>query len=104
MKFFLDSANLDALHKYKGMVDGVTTNPAIMAKDGATQESRLKEICELAPNLPISGEVVYANSVEQICADARKIAAIAPNIVVKIPGNMVGMMAIRPLKAEGLKL
>ena len=104
MKFFLDSANLDALRKYKSIVDGVTTNPAIMAKDGATQESRLKEICEIAPSLPISGEVVYANSIDQVCSDARKIAAIAPNIVVKIPGNMVGLSCIRILKAEGMKL
>jgi transaldolase len=104
MKFFLDSANLDALRKYKGIIDGVTTNPAIMAKDGATQESRLKEICDIVPALPISGEVIYANSVEQICNDARKIAAIAPNIVVKIPGNLYGLQAIRILKAEGFKL
>ncbi len=104
MKFFLDSANLDALKKYKGIIDGVTTNPAIMAKDGATQEVRLKEICDIVPTLPISGEVVYANSIEQICADARKIASIAPNIVIKIPGNFYGLQAIRILKSEGFKL
>jgi len=104
MKIFLDSANLEALQKYKHITDGVTTNPAIMAKDGATQETRLKQICEAVPSLPISGEVVYAHSVEQVCVDARKIAAIAPNIVVKIPGNMIGMSCIKILKAEGLKL
>jgi TalC/MipB family fructose-6-phosphate aldolase len=104
MKFFLDSANLDALRKYKNIVDGVTTNPAIMAKEKASQESRLKEICATAPVLPISGEVVYANSVEQICDDARKIGVIAPNIVIKIPGNLYGLQAIRILKAEGFKL
>lgn len=104
MKFFLDSANIEALKKYSSMMDGVTTNPAIMAKEFATQETRLKEICDIAPALPISGEVVYAHSVAQICEDAKKIRAIAPNIVVKIPGNSHGMAAIRILKNEGYKL
>jgi transaldolase len=104
MKLFLDSANLEALKKYKDLVEGVTTNPAIMAKDNATQETRLLEICQIAPTLPISGEVIYANSVEQICQDGRKIGAIAGNIVIKIPGNMHGLAAIKILKAEGYKL
>lgn len=104
MEIFLDSANIDALVKFKPLISGVTTNPAIMAKDKATQESRLLELANLAPNLPISGEVVYTNSVEQVCADARKIAAIAPNIVVKIPGNFIGLSCIKILKAEGIKL
>lgn len=104
MKFFLDTANIASIRQYGPLLDGVTTNPSIMAKDGATQEVRLKEICALVPHLPISGEVVYAHSVEQICEDARKIAAIAPNIVVKIPGNMAGISSIRILKSEGMKL
>lgn len=104
MELFLDSANLEALKKFKPLITGVTTNPAIMAKDGATQESRLLELASLAPSLPISGEVIFANSIEQVCTDARKIASIAPNIVVKIPGNFVGLSCIKILKAEGLKL
>lgn len=104
MKFFLDTANVEAILKYKSLVDGVTTNPAIMAKEKADQVIRLKEICDAAPTLPISGEVIYANSVEQILEDARKIGATAPNIVIKIPGNMYGMQAIRILKSEGYKL
>ena len=104
MQIYFDSANLEAFQKYKHLVSGITTNPAIMAKDGATQEVRLFELSELAPTLPISGEVVYAHSVEQVCEDARKIAKIAPNIVVKIPGNMIGLSAIPILKNEGMKL
>ncbi len=100
----MDSANPEALKKYKPIISGVTTNPAIMAKDGAAQETRLLELSQIAPALPISGEVIYTDSVEQVCEDARKIAAIAPNIVVKIPGNMIGLACIRILKAEGLKL
>ncbi len=104
MQIFLDSANLEALNKFKSIIDGVTTNPAIMAKDGATQEQRLREICSIVPKLPVSGEVIYADSEEQIIEDAKKIAAIAPNIVVKIPGSLMGISCIRRLKAEGLKL
>jgi transaldolase len=104
MEIFLDSANIEALKKFKPLITGVTTNPAIMAKDGATQEVRLLELSNIAPNLPLSGEVIVANSIEQVCMDARKIASIAPNIVVKIPGNFVGLSCIKILKSEGLKL
>ncbi len=104
MEIYLDSANIDALKRYKSLVAGITTNPAIMAKEGARQEQRLKELADLAPTLPISGEVVYANSREQIIQDATEIAKIAPNIVVKIPGNMLGLSCIPDLKAKGLKL
>lgn len=104
MEIFLDSANLNALEKYRPIISGVTTNPAIMATEGATQELRLLELSKLAPELPLSGEVVYAHSIEQVCTDARKIAAIAPNIVIKIPGNMIGLSCIKILKDEGLKL
>jgi transaldolase len=104
MKFFLDTANVEAVKKYLTVIEGVTTNPAIMGKEFAEQETRLKEICQAAPTLPISGEVIYANSIEQICQDARKISTIAPNIVIKIPGNMYGLQAIKILKSEGFKL
>jgi transaldolase len=104
MQYYLDTANLEAIKKYQGVVDGVTSNPAIMAKEAANQVIRLKEICALVPTLPVSGEVIYANSVEQICEDARKLAKIAPNIVLKIPGNIYGLKSIRILKAEGYKL
>ena len=104
MKFYLDTVNLEAIKKYKNVIDGVTTNPNIMGNAGANQENRLPEICAIVPTLPVSGEVVYANSVEQICQDARKIASIAPNIIIKIPGNMHGLQSIRILKAEGFKL
>lgn len=104
MKFYLDTANLDAIKKYAPIVEGVTSNPAIMGNEATLQEKRLKEICDLVPTLPVSGEVIYANSVQQICEDARKIAAIAPNIIIKIPGNINGLASIKILKAEGFKL
>ncbi len=104
MKFYLDTANLEAIKKYQKLVDGVTSNPAIMSKEGIKQEEKLAQMCALVPTLPISAEVVYANSTEQICQDARKLATIGSNIIIKIPGNIHGMQAIRILKAEGYKL
>jgi len=100
MKIYLDSANLEAIAKYKGLVDGITTNPLIMAKEGKKQEEHLPKICSLVPTLPVSAEVVYAISTEQICDEARILAGLASNIIVKIPGNMAGLMAIRILKSE----
>src|SRR5260221_134087 len=100
MKIYLDSANLEAIEKYRGLVDGITTNPLLMAKEKVKQEEHLPKICRLVPTLPVSAEIVYAISVEQICQEARILAGLAPNIVVKIPGNLVGLMAIRILKAE----
>lgn len=104
MRIFLDTANIDAIKAYKELVDGVTSNPAIMAKEGAEQNAQLKAMCEAVPTLPVSGEVIYANSVEQICQDARKLKEIAPNIIVKIPGNLLGLKCIKALKQEGMKL
>lgn len=104
MQIYLDSANIKAIEKYASIVSGVTTNPAIMAKENATQEERLKAICSTVPTLPVSGEVVYATDIEQIVKDAKKLQAIAPNIIVKIPGNLIGFGAIPLLKQAGIKL
>jgi transaldolase len=104
MKIFLDTANIIAVMKYADLVDGITTNPMIMAKEKVNQEQRLLDICKYVPTLPVSGEVIYDHSVEQIIEDARKIRDIFPNIVVKIPGSMTGMATIKFLKSEGIKI
>ena len=104
MKIYLDTCSLESIEKYKQLVDGITTNPLILSKEKVRQQDQLPKICQLVPILPVSAEVVYAVSVEQICEEARAIANLAPNIIVKIPGNLTGMMSIRILKAEGLKL
>lgn len=104
MEIFLDSVDPKAVETYKHLITGVTTNPGLMANVGSVQEITLPEIAAVVPALPVSGEVVYANSVEQVLSDARKIAAMAPNMVVKIPGNIIGLSCIRMLKAEGMKL
>jgi transaldolase len=104
MEIFLDTVYPQAVEKYKHLITGVTTNPGLMANAGVAQDSTLLEIAIVVPTLPLSGEVIYANSIQQVCEDARKIAAIAPNIVVKIPGNIIGLSCIGILKAEGMKL
>ncbi len=104
MEIYLDSVNLESIEKFKRLVSGITTNPLLMSREKVKQEEHLPKICQLVPTLPVSAEVVYAVSVDQICQEARILANLAPNIVVKIPGNLQGLMAIRILKAEGLKL
>lgn len=103
MKLFLDSANIEDIRKYGYFIEGITTNPAIMAKEGVTQEQRLKEICGIM-SLPVSGEVVYDTSVSQIVEDAIKLSRIASNLVVKIPGSLIGMKAIHHLAGYAMKL
>jgi len=104
MEIFLDTVSPQAVEKYKHLITGVTTNPGLMANAGVAQDSTLLEIAKVVPTLPLSGEVIYANSIQQVCEDARKIASMAPNMVVKIPGSIIGLSCIKILKAEGLKL
>lgn len=87
MEIFIDSANLGDIRRWLayGVVDGVTTNPSILLKDGAyDMEARAREIAELVHPRPVSVEV-YANEHEEMMEQARTFAAWAPNIVVKIP-------------------
>ena len=87
MEIFIDSANLEDIRRWLayGVVDGVTTNPSILLKDGAyDMEARAREIAELIHPRPVSVEV-YANEHEEMMEQARAFAAWAPNIVVKIP-------------------
>ena len=104
MKLFVDSANLDELRKAAsyGIVDGVTTNPSLLAKQAADLDPRdvLKEICSLVDG-PVSGEVV-ATDAEQMVREGRELAALADNIVVKIPMLADGLIAVRQLATEGI--
>jgi len=85
MKFFIDTANIEEIKKANelGMVDGVTTNPSLVAKEGREFKGLLKEICDLV-NGPVSAEVVSADT-EGMVREARELAGMADNIVVKIP-------------------
>lgn len=100
MKIFLDTANVEDIKKYAswGIVDGVTTNPSLIAKEGANLEKRTKEISEIVDG-PISAEVV-ATDAEGMLKEAREYAKWAPNIYVKIPMTSEGLKAVKVLSAE----
>jgi transaldolase len=102
MKFFLDTANIEDIKKYAawGIVDGVTTNPSLIAKEGVSLEKRIKEIAEIVDG-PISAEVI-GESAEKMLEEARVYAAWHPNVYVKIPMTAEGLKATKALKEEGI--
>ena len=103
MKFFIDTANIDEIKEASkmGMVDGVTTNPSLIAKEGRDFEEVIKEICEIVDG-PISAEVISTDA-EGMVKEARHLAGIHDNIVVKIPMTVDGLKATRTLTGEGIK-
>lgn len=102
MKFFIDTANVDEIREANemGMVDGVTTNPSLIAKEGRDFKEIIQEICRIVDG-PISAEAISLDAKGMI-AEARDLAAIHKNIVVKIPMTIEGMKAVRTLSAEGI--
>ena len=103
MKFFIDTANIDEIKEAHsmGMVDGVTTNPSLIAKEGSEFEDIIKEICQIVDG-PISAEVISTDT-EGMIKEARHLAKIHDNIVVKIPMIVDGLKATRRLAEEGIK-
>lgn len=103
MKFFIDTANLDEIKKADalGMVDGVTTNPSLIAKEGGPFEKRIAEICRLIDG-PVSAEVTSTGS-EAMIKEAKGLAGIAPNVVIKIPMTTDGIKATRELSGQGVR-
>ena len=103
MKFFIDTADVGEIRDAAamGLVDGVTTNPSLVAKVGRSYEEVVKEICEIVDG-PISAEVI-ATDVEGILAEGRAIAAWHPNVVVKVPLIADGLKAVRTFTDEGIK-
>lgn len=103
MKFFLDTANIDEIRTAAdwGILDGVTTNPSLVAKEGVDFQTRVKEICEVVSG-PVSAEVV-ATDTEGILGEARELSSWAPNIVVKVPLIPDGIKAVCTLAEEGIK-
>ena len=105
MKFFLDTANVDDIREANdmGIICGVTTNPSLSAKEGRDFGEVIREIAAIVDG-PISGEVKATTlDAEGIIQEAREIAAIHPNIVVKIPMTAEGLKAIKVLSKEGVK-
>lgn len=101
MKFFVDTADIDAIAELNatGMVDGVTTNPSLILKSGRDILEVTKEICALVDG-PVSAEVVSLEADDMI-AEGRKLAKIAPNIAVKVPLTWAGLRACKTLSDEG---
>lgn len=101
MKFFVDSADVAAIAELNdlGMVDGVTTNPSIILKSGRDIIEVTREICAITSG-PVSAEVV-ATKADDMIAEGRKLAAIAPNIAVKVPLTWDGLRACKVLTGEG---
>ncbi len=103
MKFFIDTANVEEIKEANrmGMVDGVTTNPSLIAKEGRPFETIIREICQIVDG-PISAEVIGTDC-DTMVREARELAKIHQNIVVKIPMLVEGLKAVRILAAEGIK-
>ncbi|MEO0393017.1 MAG: fructose-6-phosphate aldolase [Pseudomonadota bacterium] len=101
MKFFIDTADLDEIRDLAatGLVDGVTTNPSIIAKTGADFLTRIKEICDIVDG-PVSAEVA-ATDFETMLAEGRHIAKIAENVAVKVPLTEAGLKVCKALSDEG---
>jgi len=103
MKFFIDTANVDEIREAAsmGMADGVTTNPSLIAKEGRDFEEVIREICGIVDG-PISAEVISLDT-DGMLEEARKLAGIHKNIVVKIPMTVDGLKAVRKLTEEGIR-
>jgi transaldolase len=103
VKFFLDTANLEEIREAcsMGMVDGVTTNPSLIAREGRDFETIIREICTVVDG-PISAEVIRLD-MEGMMEEARHLAGIHPNIVIKVPMTVDGIKAVRLLAAEGIR-
>lgn len=108
MKFFIDTANLNQIKEAKdlGILDGVTTNPSLMAKEGITGAENVlkhyKAICEIVGSGDVSAEVI-STDFEGMVEEGKKLAAIDPNIVVKVPMIKDGIKAISWFTANGIR-
>jgi transaldolase len=103
MKFFLDTAEIKEIEAGLewGMVDGITTNPSLIAKAGKPYLPTVQEIARLVPG-PVSGEVL-ATEYEEILSQGRRLAGLAENVVVKVPLTPDGLRAVATLKKEGTR-
>lgn len=103
MKIFLDTANIEEIKKGVdwGIVDGVTTNPTLVSREGVEFKKRIKEICELVKG-PVSAEVTSLDY-DPMVKEARELSRIDEHVVVKIPMTPDGIKAVKTLSSEGIK-
>lgn len=104
MEFFLDTASIEDIKFYKplGLVDGVTTNPALLSKEGGDPIAQIKKIAEIVKG-PISVEVTYTEPREMV-KHAIKLNKLAPNVVIKVPASIAGLTAAQELKKAGIRM
>ena len=104
MKFFLDTANLDEIREATstGILDGVTTNPSLIAKEGNSFEDQLLKICSIVDG-PVSAEAVSRDA-EGMVQEGRSLASIHPNIVVKCPFTLEGLKATKALSDDNIRV
>ncbi len=103
MKFFLDTANLDEIKRAVdwGIIDGVTTNPTLVARENVDFKTRIKEICRVVEG-PVSAEVI-STEFEGIVREAEELSKISDNVVVKIPMIPEGIKAVKKLSSLGIR-
>ena len=103
MKFFIDTANIDQIKSAAamGVLDGVTTNPSLAAKESTPYRELLADICKIVPG-PVSAEVI-STDYDGMIKEAGELAKIADNIVIKIPTILEGLKAIKSLATDGVK-
>lgn len=103
MELYIDTANLDQIRQAHdmGVLDGVTTNPTLIAKEGVDYGQRLKDICQVVSG-PVSAEVI-ATKFDEMLAEGKDRASIADNIVVKLPSTVDGLRACKALSDEGIR-
>ncbi len=104
MKFFLDTANLDEIREAAstGILDGITTNPSLIAKEGNSFEDQLLKICSIVEG-PVSAEAVSRHA-EGMVQEGRSLASIHPNIVVKCPFTLEGLKATKALSDDNIRV
>ncbi|MCP2605149.1 fructose-6-phosphate aldolase [Candidatus Aminicenantes bacterium AH-873-B07] len=104
MKFFLDTANLEQIKEAVswGVIEGVTTNPTLVSKENMEFEDLIKKICEMVPG-PVSVEVI-SQDCKGMMEEARKLAKLAKNVVIKIPMTIDGLKATKELSKEDIKV
>ncbi len=102
MKFFIDTANVEEIREAQswGLLDGVTTNPSLISREGRNFEETIREICEIVDG-PVSAEAVSLDA-ESLIKEGAKLAAIDDKIVVKVPMTLEGLKAVKILSKDGI--
>ena len=102
MRFFLDTANIEEIREVVqlGLLDGVTTNPSLIAKEKQNIHSVIREICSIVEG-PVSAEVIATTAPEMI-EEGRVLSALAPNVVIKVPMTLEGLKAVKVLSQEDI--